>query len=187
MAETSHKTWLQTRLGWIKPLYPVCLTLLIVGLLVSYGGQLLAGPDITQDTFLIQSLSKILSQLGGVIGIGAVLAVVADASSQHHVFQQFTEEVSQKVGDLVFRDLEGMRALGVERVTKGINFNELFGARKSGDRVYILITYLNSPDECLAAAKAAAMKDVELFFLLMSPKSALLEMRTKRTRAKLQR
>jgi hypothetical protein len=179
MVGTSYKTWLQACLRWFRRLYPACLTLLVLGLALSYAGQLLAGPDITQDTFFIQSVSKILTQLGSVIGIGAVLTVVADAFSQHHLFKQFSEEVSQKVGDLIFKDLEGMRELGIERVTKGINFNQLFGALKSGDRVYILITYLNSPDECLTAAKAAAMKDVELFFLIMSPKSTLLEMRRK--------
>jgi hypothetical protein len=179
MAETSHKTWLQTRVGWIKPLYPLCLTLLFVGLVVTLGGQQLAGPDITKQDTLTQFASKILTQFGSVLGIGAVLAIVADAFSQHQIFQQFADEISQKVGDVVFKDLEGMRALGVERATKGINFNELFGDRKSGDRIYILITYLSAQDECLAAAEAAAMKDVELFFLVMSPESKLLEMRAR--------
>jgi hypothetical protein len=175
MAETSRDTW-QRRLWRV---YPVCLTLLVLGLLVSYGGLLLAGPDITKDTFFIQSVSKMLIQLGSVIGIGAVLTVVSDALLQHRVFQQFSEEVSRKVGDLVFKDLKGLRALGVERVTRRIKFNELFGGLKSGDRVYILITFLSAFDECLASAEAAAMKDVDLFFLIMSPESTLLEMRAK--------
>jgi hypothetical protein len=179
MAETSHKTWLQTHLGWIKPLYPVCITLLFVGLVVSLGGQQLAGPDITKQDPLIQFASKILNQFGSVMSIGAVLTIIGDAFSQHHVFQQFSDEVSQKVRDLVFKDFGDMRALGIERITRGINFNELFGGLRSGARVYILLTYLNAYDECLAAAEAAAMKDAELFFLIMSPKSALLEMRTK--------
>jgi hypothetical protein len=179
MAETSHKTWLQTRLGWIKPLYPICITLVFIGLVVSLVGQQLAGPDITKQDPLTQFGSKILNQFGSVMSIGAVLTIIGDAFSQHYVFQKFSEVVSQKVGDLVFKDLGDMRALGVERVTKGINFSELFGDLKSGNRVYILITYLNSPDECLAAAEAAVKKNVELFFLVMSPKSTLLEMRAK--------
>jgi hypothetical protein len=120
-----------------------------------------------------------MTQLGGVIGIGAVLAVVSDGLFQHRVFQQFADEVSRKVGDLVFKDLKGVRALGVERVTRRIKFNELFGGLKSGDRVYILITYLSAFDECLTSAEAAAMKDVDLFFLIMSPESTLLGMRAK--------
>ena len=112
------------------------------------------------------------------IGIGAVLTAVTDAFIQPPLFQQFTEVISQRVRDLVFEDLEGVTALGVERVTYRINFNELFGGLKSGDRVYILITYLNAFDDCLMPAEAAAMKGVDLFFLIMSPESTLLEMRT---------
>jgi ABC-type multidrug transport system fused ATPase/permease subunit len=128
---------------------------------------------------IAQYISFIIRSFGQLIGITGLLAFVSDRFGQISIFRQFSNELTEKMRNLVFEDLANVRAIGIENVQREIKFEELFGNLRPHDELYVLSTYLsqNLHDELLDPAENAAKRGVRLHFLVMNPDSALLSMR----------
>jgi hypothetical protein len=123
--------------------------------------------------------AKMLKTAGELIGIAAVLSFLTDRFTQLKIFKEFSEDLSRKIRNLIFEDLKSARAFGVQDVVHDVDFEELFGALKSGDELFVLLTYLTESrhDDFLKPAEAAVRRGTQLYFLVMSADSPLLAMR----------
>jgi hypothetical protein len=104
---------------------------------------------------------------------------VSGRFDQISIFRRFSDELTEKMRNLVFVDLANVKTSGIENVCQEIKFEELFGSLRPLDELYVLSTYFSRIlyDKLLDPAEVAAKLGVRLHFLIMDPDSALLSMR----------